>query len=317
MFGYVKPRADDLLVKEYEFFRAVYCGVCRAMRKETGFFSSFALSYDIVFLAVCRMLLTDRSCTYKRCRCIAHPCRARGSLTDNEALPFAARVSAVLLYEKCLDDKKDKGRHRLRGTLLSPFLRRVAKRARLPFLLGEIEACLAELSALEEARVASVDQPAAVFGDLLGLCFAEGLTGEEHTVFYDVGYHLGVFIYAADAADDYTADKKSGAYNPYVLLYPDGEGFENGIPDTVATSLRLTLSRLGEAVERLPFRGDATLTSIIKNTVYLGLPDRISLLGKPKKKKSSKTVPLSESPIGGTYDRSLLGAWRLTRRHGH
>ena len=298
MFGYVKPRAEDLLVKEYAFFRAAYCGVCRAMRKETGFFSSFALSYDIVFLAVCRMLLTDRHTCAKKCRCIAHPCRAKQCLTENEALTFAARVSAVLIYEKCLDDKKDKGGHRLLASLILPTFRRAAKRARLPFLLRETEACLAELAELEAANVPSIDAPAAVFGDLLGLCFAEGLTGEEHTLFYNVGYHLGSFIYAADAADDYMADKKSGSYNPYVLLYPDGEGFDGGIPDVVKTSLLLTLKSLGEAVEKLPFGGDAGLENIIKNTVYRGLPDRIDLLGKPKNKKNDK-LP------GGNHDRSL------------
>ena len=298
MFGYVKPRADDLLVKEYAFFRAAYCGVCRAMRKETGFFSSFALSYDIVFLAVCRMLLTDRHTCAKRCRCIAHPCRARSCLTENDALTLAARISAVLLYEKCLDDKKDRGGHRLRAALALPVFRRAAKRAKLSFLCKETEACLLELAEIESARTPSIDAPAAIFGDLLGLCFAEGLTGEEHALFYEVGYHLGTFIYAADAADDYTADKKSGSYNPYVLLYPDGEGFENGIPDAVKTSLRLSLVKLGEAVEKLPFQGDGTLENIIKNTVYLGLPDRIELLGKPKAKKK-------ENSRGENYDGSL------------
>lgn len=298
MFGYVKPRADDLLVKEYAFFRAAYCGVCRAMRKETGFFSSFALSYDIVFLAVCRMLLTDRHTCAKRCHCIAHPCRAKSCLTENDALPFAARISAVLLYEKCLDDKKDKGSHRLRAHLLLPLFRKAAKRARLPFLSRETEECLSELAALENAHVPSIDAPAAVFGDLLGLCFAEGLSSDEHALFYDVGYHLGAFIYAADAADDYRTDKKSGSYNPYVLLYPDGKDFENGIPDTVKASLLLTLEKLGEAVEKLPFQGDATLENIIKNTVYLGLPDRIDLLGKPKSKNKNQSV-------GGNHDRSL------------
>lgn len=288
MFGYVKPRPDDLLVKEYEFFRAAYCGVCRAMRKETGFFSSFALSYDIVFLAVCRMLLTDRHVRFRRCRCIAHPCRARSCASENEALSFAARVSAVLLYEKCLDDKADAGGHRLRARLISPIFRRAAKRARLPFLQKETEACLAELSALEAEKIPSVDRPAAIFGDLLGLCFSEGLEGEEQSVFYNVGYHLGVFIYAADAADDYARDKKSGSYNPYVLLYPDGEGFEGGIPDDVKISLRLTLTRLGEAIERLPFGNDPTLESIIKNTVYLGLPDRIKELGLSKKERKKR-----------------------------
>ena len=73
---------------------------------------------------------------------------------------------------------------------------------------------------------------------------------------------------------------------------------ENGIPDTVKASLRLTLERLGEAVEKLPFKGDATLENIIKNTVYLGLPDRIELLGKPKSKNKNQ-------PVGGNHDRSL------------
>lgn len=298
MFGYVKPRPDDLLVKEYAFYRAAYCGVCHAMRKETGFLSSLTLSYDIVFLAVCRMLLTDRHTCAKKCRCVAHPCRAKSCLTENEALTFAARVSAVLSYEKCLDDKKDKGGNKLKAVLALPALKKAAKRARLPFLSRETEECLAELSALEAQKVPSIDAPAAVFGDLLGLCFAEGLEGEAHALFYEVGYRLGIFIYAADAADDYRSDKKSGSYNPYVLLYPDGEGFESGIPDEVKTSLRLTLTALSEAIEKLSYKGDATLENIIKNTVYLGLPDRIDQLGKPKSKKKEK-LP------GGNHDRSL------------
>ena len=298
MFGYVKPRADDLLVKEYEFFRAAYCGVCRAMRKETGFFSSFALSYDIVFLALCRMLLTDRHTVCRRCRCIAHPCRARNCLSGNDALSFAARVSAILLYEKCLDDKKDKGSHKLRALLTLPTFKKAAKRAKMSFLAEETQKCLAELAECEAAMTPSVDIPAAIFGDLLGLCFAEGLEGEEYACFYDVGYRLGIFIYAADAADDYRADKKSGSYNPYVLLYPDGKGFEDGIPDEVKTSLRLSLTQLSDAVEKLPFKGDATLSNIIRNTVYLGLPDRIARLGKPKNKKQDQ-LP------GGNHDRSL------------
>ncbi|MBQ9736030.1 MAG: hypothetical protein IJV96_04515 [Clostridia bacterium] len=293
MFGYVKPRHTDLLVKEYEFYRAAYCGVCRRMQKETGFFTSFALSYDIVFLAVCRMLTTDRRCTVKRCRCIAHPCRSRSCLFDNEALSYAARASAVLLYEKCEDDKKDRGSHRLRARLLLPLFRRAARRAKLNFLLEQTHRALAELSALEEERIPSIDAPAALFGDLLGLVFGEGLEGEAYDVFYKVGYELGVFIYAADAADDYHADKKSGSYNPYVLTYPP-EAFAGGAPDEVKTALRLTLANLAEAVERLPFGTDTALENIIKNTVYLGLADRVELLGKPKQKKYKRVHPTPE-----------------------
>ena len=56
MFGYVKPDKAELLVKEYEFYRATYCGVCRAMKKYTGVLSNVGLSYDSVALALVRML---------------------------------------------------------------------------------------------------------------------------------------------------------------------------------------------------------------------------------------------------------------------
>ena len=33
MFGYVKPVVSELLVKEHEFYKATYCGICRSMKK--------------------------------------------------------------------------------------------------------------------------------------------------------------------------------------------------------------------------------------------------------------------------------------------
>ena len=80
MFGYVKPVVGDLLVKEHEFYRATYCGICRAMKKYTGKLSNVTLSYDSVFLALLRMLYIDDSdfgCEMRRC--IAHPAKNQKS----------------------------------------------------------------------------------------------------------------------------------------------------------------------------------------------------------------------------------------------
>ena len=296
MFGYVKPRPSELLVKEYDFYRAAYCGVCREMKKQTGFFSSFLLSYDMVFLALVRMLDTNRAVGCRRRRCVAHPLRRRPCLQENEGLCYAARVSAVLIAEKLRDDRRDGSLFtRLGASLLLLFVfRRAGKRARLSFLSEQIGRALSELDELERERVPSIDRPAAVFGDLLGLVFSEGATEEHAPLFYDVGYHLGVFIYAADAADDYRDDRKSGGYNPYVLLYPP-EGFEGGIPDEVKASLRVTLTALGEAVERLPFHADRAVESIIKNTVYCGLPDRIERLGRPHTKNDERKARVARN----------------------
>ena len=56
MFGYVKPVVGEMLVREHEFYKATYCGICRAMKKHTGALSNVTLSYDSVFLALMRML---------------------------------------------------------------------------------------------------------------------------------------------------------------------------------------------------------------------------------------------------------------------
>ena len=96
----------------------------------------------------------------------------------------------------------------------------------------------------------------------------------------------------ADAADDFKKDAKSGSYNPFCLTYGE-EDFEKGVPESVKTALYLELKPLAEAVEKLPFEKDKAIEDIIKNIVYLGLPDRIEDLGKPKQKR--KRFPKARS----------------------
>ena len=57
MFGYVKPHNPELRMRDYECYRAYYCGLCRAMGKCTGQCSRMTLSYDFVFLAAVRCYL--------------------------------------------------------------------------------------------------------------------------------------------------------------------------------------------------------------------------------------------------------------------
>ena len=71
MFGYVKPVTSELIVKDYEFYRAAYCGICRSMKKHTGALSNITLSYDSVLLALVRMLyVEDKEISAKMKRCI-------------------------------------------------------------------------------------------------------------------------------------------------------------------------------------------------------------------------------------------------------
>lgn len=281
MFGYVKPVVSELLVKEHEFYRATYCGICRAMKKHTGALSNVTLSYDSVFLALVRMLyIDDAAFSARRRRCIAHPLKKRPMLDENEAIKYTARAFAVLTYYKLRDDLHDeRGLKRLASGAVQPITSHANAKASLG-ALGEIVADrLAKIDALEAEKCQSVDAPAALFGELLGEIFAAGLPEGERLVPYELGYHLGKFIYAADAAEDYAEDKKRGRYNPYVLLY-GGEPLSAENKQSIKCALLLECKRIEAAVNLLPFGTRATIENIINNIIYLGLVKRIEFLDK-------------------------------------
>ncbi len=285
MFGYVKPVVNEMLVKEHEFYKATYCGICRAMKKHTGTLSSVTLSYDSVFLALLRMLyIEDKDFSARNRRCIAHPLKKRPMLDENSAIEYTARAFAVLTYYKLRDDFQDeRGAKRAAVAIAKPIAEHASAKAELDALSEIVSDRLGKIDALEREKCASVDEPAALFGELLGEIFAYGLAEGERLVPYEVGYHLGKFIYAADAAEDYDSDVKKGRYNPYALLYK-GAPLTRENRESIKCGLLLECKRLESAVNLLPFGTRATIENIINNIIYLGLVKRIEFLDKNEEK---------------------------------
>lgn len=286
MFGYVKPVVGDLLVKEYEFYKAVYCGICRSMKKHTGALTNATLSYDSVLLALLRLLYEDDS-VYKtrRRRCAANPIRKRHIMDDNPALEYTARAFAILSYHKLRDDLADEGvGKKLLLSPVSPIVKGGARRADMAELDGICEQKLSEISRLEAEGCKSVDEPASLFGELLGEIFAGGTDGEVRTVLYQIGLHLGRFIYAADAAEDYGRDVKRGRYNPYAEIYGKG-GLDDSSRAAIKTGLLLECRAIQSAAEFLPTTKGATVINIVRNIIYQGLAERITFLDSPTKKE--------------------------------
>ena len=281
MFGYVKPLHTELLVKDYEFYRATYCGICRSMKKHTGLLSNISLSYDSVLLALVRMLFVpDGEISARKGRCIAHPLKKRVMLNINSATEYTARAFAILAYHKALDDIADEGfGKKLLVAPVKPILSSGRKRAKIPDIAETIAEKLLAIRALEEKREASVDAPAELFGELLGEVFANGLPERDAIVCREFGTALGRFIYAADAAEDYERDRKEGKYNPYVLLY-GGEPLTDENRQSIKCALIFECKRMESAVNLMPFGNRATIENIIKNIIYLGLVKRIEFLDK-------------------------------------
>ncbi len=280
MFGYVKPNANELLVKEYEFYRALYCGICHSMKKNTGSLSRITLTYDSVFLALVRMLYSDNiEFKLEKKRCIAHPLKKKNVLKDNEAISYTARVFAILSYYKVKDDVCDEKFFKsLPGRSLCPILKGAKRRADILELEDIIRDKLSLIRTLELSSSSDIDGGANLFGELLGAVFSYGFSGDDKTVLYECGYHLGRFIYCADAAEDYDKDRASGAYNPYVILY-DKKDLTKENKQTIYTALVLICKRIEAAVDLMPVPdGRDGIMQIIRNVVYLGLTKRIEFL---------------------------------------
>ena len=91
----------------------------------------------------------------------------------------------------------------------------------------------------------------------------------------ELGRHIGRFIYIVDAADDLGDDLKSGAYNPFIQ--PDGDTLEafNKNAESLRASLKMELVAIEAALELIDFSAVPEYGEILKNIIYLGLPELI------------------------------------------
>ena len=290
VFGYVRAKSSELKVREYETYRGVYCGLCRAMGKCTGQCSRMTLSYDFAFLALVRICLENTPVRSSQRRCFMHPLKKRNMMERNDALDYCARAAAILNYHKIKDDLADeKGLKKARAVLAYPYVahaRRKALRSGLGELDETVSRRLRELSDIEAQRLSSVDIPAAVFGEILADITAYGISGDKARVARALGASVGKWIYTVDALDDMNDDGKKGRYNPFLLLYggraPTGEELS-----LVSDALKAGLCA-GEAALDLLDTDRAEMMIIIENIMYLGLPDTAQRIICGEDKKSAR-----------------------------
>ena len=287
MFGYVRVHVPELRVREYRYYRGVYCGLCRAQGRCTGQCSRMTLSYDYVFLSLLRMALQngnpgkDGECTvrFERRRCLPHPFRRRLSLTSGEATDHVALCAAMLNYHKICDDRADERRFSrcgLRAALLSPPLRHMYRRARrrAPELTAQLSEAMAAFSAVEQAREPSADAPAAAFGQVTALLLSYGLDGQRKTIAQHVGMHVGKWLYFADAVDDFAEDVQRDRYNTLRLLYGDAP-LSPERRAAIATAMGHELMQADDALALLDYDDETCgreLRGLLTHMLHVALP---------------------------------------------
>ena len=287
MFGYVKVMRPEMKVREYEFYRSTYCGLCRSMGKCTGQCSRLALSYDMVFLALARIGSSGESVEIDKATCIAHPFKKRAYMKRNPALDYCASAAAILNYHKIKDDLSDeRGVKRMLAAAALPVSASGRRRA-LRQGYAELDKAVDEkLSRIEKMRLSSVNEPARVFGDILGEIFSFGKTGNESRILRELGNSVGRWIYIADALDDWQDDAKRGRYNPFALLYGK-EKPDEGEFDGIKIAMKNELISAESALDLMDIE-NTDVRNVLENILFLGLPTRVEEISKKEKQPERK-----------------------------
>lgn len=272
MFGFVAADAGALSEEEKERYRAVYCGLCLALRDRYGQLSRACLTYDLTFFVLLCNSLHEPVETKGASHCVMHPAPAaprpwaRSTWTD-----YAADLSVAFAYHKVLDDIADDGDLKARAAerLLAGAYERA--RTRIPEQCAEIERAMAAIRAIEQGGAADdPDAAAHEFGRMLGRLFARD-QGFWAAAMEELGCGLGRFIYLMDAAVDFTDDAASGSYNPFVALGSDSEAMR--------ATLALAAADAAAPYEHLPLVQDAHLMDAI---LYSGIWAQFNKTHPPK-----------------------------------
>ena len=288
MFGYVRPLKPDLRVRELEDYKAVYCGLCRAMGKRHGVLARFTLNYDFTFLAMV-LACGSEPCSFKQCRCPAHPFQKRKMCLQMPALEVAADESMILSWQKLRDDAADNGFWRgLPARLASVLLKPAYKKAAVarPEFDRTVKQCLEELHAMEQERCPSLDRPADAFARILQAAAPTTEDASRDRAVEQLLYHVGRWIYLVDAWDDREEDARTGNYNPVL------ERFEQR-PEEHAEDMRVTLLHSRNlAASAYSLAQSERWDGVLSNILYLGLPavEELVFTGRWRQEKKIRRI---------------------------
>lgn len=270
MFGYLQIQKSELLVREAEAYKAVYCGLCRQMGKDYSVFTRLILSYDCTFYAML-LLSLNRSCKgFEDGRCTCNPLKkCKFAKDEGDAYNKAAAFSVISAYCKIVDDIQDSGfLKRLLCRIIKPFFSHQRKKAAKKY--PDMDKAVADMMKMQYDAEHSDNPSVDMSAHPTALMLATVLSAETHDeiqkrVLYEFGYHLGRWIYLTDAADDIKKDIKSDGFNPFV----NKKTGEVKSVDFISAVLNQSLARAYDAYNLMSF---TDFKGILDNMMLLGFP---------------------------------------------
>lgn len=283
MFGYVRINKMDLTFREYEHYKAYYCGLCKYLKRNHTELSRLTINYDITFLIVLLSSIYQPSAQVFHEKCIVDPVKKKKHII-NDITEYAASMNILLAYYKLEDDVNDE------GGIKSRLARQVYKKSfktaydKYPKKADFIKKCLGELRSLEEDQSSSIDQTSNCFARLLEEIF-DYKDDDYRDRLRKVGFNIGKYIYIMDAYEDLDEDLEKGRYNPFTSYEDDREALK----DRVDKLIGMTLARLEEGILDLDIEvNKSIIDNIIYSGVYLRYKGLINGVNKKKQEENMK-----------------------------
>ncbi|MDL2219505.1 DUF5685 family protein [Ruminococcaceae bacterium OttesenSCG-928-O06] len=284
MFGYVLPVKDEMKVRDFESYRAVYCGLCKELGKQYGIFSRFMLNYDLVLVAVLADALSGEAGEIACEGCFANPLAKRPTLYKTGGLGLAADALVILSWHKLRDNLQDETfLKRLAWRLAKPFVGHMARRAaaRRPALAAVVGGQMDAQLQLEEKDSAILDEACEPTAKMCEAIFREAAQTEEQArVLSRLGLFAGQIVYILDAAEDYEDDLESGSYNVFLRA---GLSKQQAV-EAAQRRCRMAAGEIALCYNLLPLQ---QYRDILDNIFFLGLPVGIIHAGVKRNKQGS------------------------------
>lgn len=279
MFGYISPFKNELKIREYDYFKSYYCGLCYSIKEIFGNIPRFTLSYDLTFIGFLLDGLTETPLVAKNVRCIKYPRKDILIFSKTDALDYVSNLSILLFNLKLEDNIYDDNsfKSKVLYLILSPNNKKIKNKYSDLQLI--IQNNIKHLSTLERTKdFSSLDEICHPFSHIMGMIlkmFPSTFNGDSDYIrnnLYEMGYLIGKWIYLMDALDDLQSDMQNNQFNPYNVLYNKNNSnykdLINKIIFDVEFNILSTASACSDYLGKINFKKHK---EILNNIIQLGM----------------------------------------------
>ncbi len=271
MYGYIIPDKPNMYIKDFTFFRAFYCGLCKSIGGKCGQIARLSTNYDMTFFNILMHNILGKEVEIASEACILNPVKKKPIVKTDSLTEQIVGINTLMFYYKVEDDFVDGDK--ARAIALAPIVKPKAKKARknMPEIDKILKKGFSDLRVMEQANETSIDKVSEPFSIIIA-DVAKIIVGDKFNDYiYNLCYNLGKWVYLMDALDDIDDDFKDKRYNPFLVRFNNYENREQFLQINREEIEYIMMSVYNGIVNNYNKLDVKISEGILSNVFYLGL----------------------------------------------